>query len=249
MNSLVVLDGEGWESGVVVLVGNRAHAVFLRNDLVLGQSVTVARYGGGKGSARVTCYEPHRIELQIEQVVPSLALRPIDLIVGLSRPQTAKKVIQAAVMSGVRSLHFVLTELGEKSYLSSHTLKPNFLQDEVVKALEQIGEGLCPQIHVHSSFRSVPWSDFESNDPSTPYLRLVASPGEPPAGQLLFEQGGRARGLALAVGPEPGWSERERDLFVKRGFTGVGLGPRVVRVEIALLFLLGQTLSVDSLIE
>ena len=44
----------------------------------------------------------------------------------------------------------------------------------------------------------------------------------------------------MAIGPERGWSDAEVDLFTQHGFTPVGLGERVVRVELALVFLLGK---------
>jgi 16S rRNA (uracil1498-N3)-methyltransferase len=37
----------------------------------------------------------------------------------------------------------------------------------------------------------------------------------------------------LAVGPEGGWSPRDRALLVGAGFVGLRLGPRVLRTETA----------------
>jgi len=37
----------------------------------------------------------------------------------------------------------------------------------------------------------------------------------------------------VAIGPERGWSARERDLLRARGFELVHLGPRVLRTETA----------------
>lgn len=245
MNSLLIRENEGWESGDIVLVGKRARDVFHSNQFVLGQRVIVAQLGGDKGVAEVCRYGADRIELTLRHTEPSLALRPIDLVVGLARPQTTKKIIQIAVMSGVRSLHLVHTTLGEKSYLDSHILKPEFLQDEVVKALEQIGEGLYPNIYVHRSFRFLPWDQFEPPNPSQAIVKLVAVPGEPLSSPLVEDSCRGLHGLVLAVGPEAGWTDKERSALLERGFTGIGLGPRIVRVELALALLLGQSLLAD----
>ena len=42
------------------------------------------------------------------------------------------------------------------------------------------------------------------------------------------------------MGPERGWSHEEVETFQRAGFGVVGLGERVVRVELALVFLLGK---------
>lgn len=60
---------------------------------------------------------------------------------------------------------------------------------------------------------------------------------------MLDEQGGRpvldaVRGLdpiVLLAGPEGGWTERERDAAVRRGWSGVSLGPLILRAETAVL--------------
>lgn len=240
MNSLLIFDGEGWEEGAITLTGERARQIFSSYEFVIGQDISVARLGGEKGRAQVVHYASTSIKLNLLETHPSLALRPIDLIVGLSRPQTTKKVIQAAVMSGVRSLHFVHTELGEKSYLDSHVLRPKDLETEVVKALEQIGEGLYPAIHVYRSFFELRARLLNSAPLDPMHLRLVAVPYEPLVSVSLFEQ--KRESLMLAVGPEVGWSKREVTRLKDCGFMSVGLGPRVLRVEVALTFLLGQSL-------
>ena len=53
--------------------------------------------------------------------------------------------------------------------------------------------------------------------------------------------------IVLAVGPEPGWSSDELTTLEGLGFMKVGLGPRVVRVEVALGLLLGQLQALCSL--
>ena len=39
--------------------------------------------------------------------------------------------------------------------------------------------------------------------------------------------------IAIAIGPEGGWSPRDRDILQAAGFTGLRLGPRVLRTETA----------------
>jgi 16S rRNA (uracil1498-N3)-methyltransferase len=39
--------------------------------------------------------------------------------------------------------------------------------------------------------------------------------------------------VAVAIGPEGGWSPRDRDTLSATGFTGLRLGPRILRTETA----------------
>ena len=63
--------------------------------------------------------------------------------------------------------------------------------------------------------------------------RLVA---HPPAQAPAPRREGRA---LLAVGPEGGWVPFEIELFRQRGFAPFSLGPRPLRVEVAVAYALG----------
>jgi 16S rRNA (uracil1498-N3)-methyltransferase len=240
MNSLVVFHDEGWLSGRIVLNEARAKALFYSEPHQVGDEIRVALFGGDKGVARIAEFSATRIELEIIQTEPSLDLRPIDLVVGLSRPQTTKKVIQAAVMAGVRSLHLVRLDSGEPSYLDSHILRPDELRLEISKSLEQICEGRYPEIQVHRSFFKFIHEREDLIKDVPDKLRVMAHSG---GSSLNTSQISDYSSLLIAVGSEGGWSEREVAKLESLGFLRVGLGQRVVRVEVALLYLLGQTLG------
>ena len=50
---------------------------------------------------------------------------------------------------------------------------------------------------------------------------------------LALLQGGELRACTLAIGPEGGWSPRDREHLVAAGYEGLRLGPRVLRTETA----------------
>jgi 16S rRNA (uracil1498-N3)-methyltransferase len=239
MNSLIVYPDEGWQSGRITLVGSRVRNFNNSGTYQVGDTLRLALFGGDKGEGKVIELSSERIVIDLTWTGPSLELRPIDLIVGLSRPQTTKKVIQAAVMSGVRSLHFVHLYSGEKSYLDSHLFREADLREEISKALEQVWEGRYSDIQVHRDFGGFVSNNTELLSPVDTKLRLIAQPG----GVLINSDMCSVNDSAvIAVGSEGGWSPRELAAFNKLGFVQVGLGARIVRVEIALLYLLGQTL-------
>jgi len=156
-------------------------------------------------------------------------------------------VIQAGVMLGARSIHFVRSERGEKSYIQSTALMPDAIGEESIKALEQIWDSRAPAVQVHRTFDY--FLSHHLNSLCTPDPQ---SPGSEEVVALLAHPGGRAmasiattaacipRRFVLAIGAERGWTDGEVRAFHERGFTMIGLGPRVVRVEIAVCLLMGQ---------
>ena len=85
--------------------------------------------------------------------------------------------------------------------------------------------------HITASLQS-PTSNGEA-------LKIIAHPG---GAQLLSSDSSRVADahVIIAIGPERGWSNDEVETFKQVGFGIVGLGERVVRVELALVFLLGK---------
>jgi RsmE family RNA methyltransferase len=202
--------------------------------------------GGLRGEGRILSASLERVTLALDVESARLDPIPVTLIVGVSRPQTVKKVIQAAVMFGVSSLHFVRSEQGEKSYLQSRGLDEDQIQEEVIKALEQVWDSRAPEIVVHRTFsyfidKKLPLlvSSAQEGAPDGKVLKLIAHPGGAPlsCGDVSRVENAHA---IVAVGPERGWSDNEVEIFQRFGFEVVGLGERVVRVELALVFLLGK---------
>lgn len=246
MNSLIILPNEVRDHVQAVLEGARARYAYETHGVRDGQSIKVAVLGGQRGDGKILSSSPERVTISLALLLPSLEPIPVALIVGVSRPQTVKKVIQAAVMFGVSSLHFVRSELGEKSYLQSRSLDLDQVEEETVKALEQVWDSRAPQVVVHRTFsyfmqEKLPLivEAVASQRGSHGVRKLLAHPG---GVSLACADGQQEQGAShiVAIGPERGWSDAEVATFQQEGFQMIGLGERVVRVELALVFLLGK---------
>lgn len=246
MNSLVLFPQEVCDTAVAVLEGARARYAFDTHGVREGQSLKVAVMGGRRGQGRILLASTDKVTIELLLSDECLEPIPVSLLVGVSRPQTIKKVIQAAVMFGVSSLHFVKSEKGDKSYLQSRSLDDENIEEEALKALEQIWDSRRPEIVVHRTF-----SYFMENKLSTVAETLMRDSGVSQVHKIVAHPGGaplrcddaallQGAGSIIAIGPERGWSEGEIDVFDRSGFRRVGLGDRVVRVELALVFLLGK---------
>jgi RsmE family RNA methyltransferase len=99
--------------------------------------------------------------------------------------------------------------------------------------LEQAGDTTLPIIRLHKLFGRFVREEL-GREPEGK-LALLAHPGA----QATVPRG-VMKPVVLAIGPEGGFIDREVNTFRDIGFTEVSLGPRVLRVETALAFLMGR---------
>lgn len=242
--NLLLLRGEDILSETRAFIsGSRANELLRLHDLKAGVRIKVGVLGGLIGECTVLSIGDQKLELEVSLSRKPPPKSPIILLVGLSRPQTIKKVIQAAVTLGVEELHFVRSELGEKSYLDSHLLRGKELEGEVELALCQAIDTVPPLIQVHPRFlpaledtlperlRSKCWD---------PAVYLVADTKSPNVLTNQMLPAKRAKGAVLAIGPEAGWSEFEIQRLNSVGFNSISLGERTLRVETAVGVLVAQ---------
>lgn len=241
MNSLLILPNECIERAEALLSGDRARYAYDTHGVRVGHTIKVGILGGLRGEGVVLEASPERVRFEVKVTQAALTPAKIDLIVGVPRPQTVKKVIQAAVMFGVTSLHFVRSERGEKSYLQSRSLDADQIEDETVKALEQVWDTRAPEIVVHRTFSYFMEQKLQAIE-AAGGARLSKYIAHPTHEQLTVKDASNdpLSHSLIAIGPEKGWSDAEVQLLTERGFRPVGLGERVVRVELALVFLLGK---------
>lgn len=150
---------------------------------------------------------------------------PLELLVGLPRPQTAKKILYDAASLGLSKIIFFVSEKGDPGYLSSSLWKNNEWEDFLLRGAEQACSCLVPEvIHVSSMEEGVkllhPQSWRVSLDPYIAKESLKTKTRE-----LSFG--------TLAIGPERGWSDDERTVLKTNGFCFYHLGDRILRVETA----------------
>jgi RsmE family RNA methyltransferase len=191
----------------------------------VGDTVDTGLIGGPRGKATVTAVTADSVALSFAwetQAPPPLA--PISLIVGLPRPQTVKKILHAATELGVAALHFVTTEKSEPSYAQSALWSSGEWRRHLLDAAQQAFDTRLPDVS-HGRKLEEALSSLEQNP-----VRLALDNYESPQPLSAVEI---APPVALALGPERGWSARDRVTLRAHGFTFVHLGPRVLRAETA----------------
>ncbi len=232
--NLILLRGEDFAAeGVAVLKDRRLDHLREVLRAAVGDALVVGREGGLIGGATITALSPESAVLAVtlsEEPPPPL---PVTLALALPRPPTLRKVLQQATAMGVKRFVLFRAERVERSYFTSHGLRPAALAEELRLGLEQARDTTLPTIEV----REEPFARFVRGrwpEISAGSAVLVAHPG-----------GGRScpRGpvgpTTLVVGPEGGWVPAEVEALRGLG-EAIDLGPRILRVETAVVALLAR---------
>ena len=202
--------------------------------LASGDKLRVGKLNGKIGQARVTVDDDKVLLTDItldSEAEPSL---PITLILGLPRPQMIKRILQCVASIGIEELIFIHTKRVEKSFWQSPVLFDDAVHEHLLLGLEQ-GKGTqLPRVTLYKSF----WECLESVLPekTAGKHRYIAHP----TNQTERIHLRATEPSALAIGPEGGFLHEELAQLEGLGFTRIGLGKRILKVETAIPALIGK---------
>jgi RsmE family RNA methyltransferase len=195
--------------------------------LRVGQTFHVGIAGGLRGLATVAATAPVlRFSVVWEKSVQ--ARLPLTVLIGLPRPQTAKKVLHDLASLGADRLIFFEADKGDPGYLASSLWKDSEYLDALRKGTEQACSTLVPEV-----VRVASLAEALAQLPAEGW-KVALDPYEA-TGALGESTPSSAHAGILAIGPERGWSDKERTLLRAQGFAVQHLGDRILRVEAACL--------------
>lgn len=146
--------------------------------------------------------------------------RAVHVAVSLPKPDRAREMVQRLTELGVTSLTPLVAQRSQCPPGGNQLAK---LGRAVIEASKQCGRNRLMDIR-----EPVSTNDFFIR--SLPPLRWIADP-TPDSGHWQAPISEAA--VVVAVGPEGGFTESERQLAMTRGFQPLWLGPRILRVETA----------------
>jgi 16S rRNA (uracil1498-N3)-methyltransferase len=177
-----------------------------------------------------------RRQVRLEIMAISSPHRELDFVLEVAAP----------LPKGDRC-HFLvekLTELGVTRFVPFQSLyrgirrrrdRPEKLERYVIEASKQCGRNKLMKIEGPTD-----WQTFCTRA-ALPWHRFLAHPGRTGSSDGAKRVTGlpadRSAGIALAVGPEGGFTSEEVAAAVESGWRVVDLGPRMLRVETAALVL------------
>ncbi len=174
------------------------------------------------------------LELTIEaaELVPAIMPR-VEVCSAAPKGQRLDKMLDMLGQTGAASWRPLATDLGVVEPGANKLARAERI---AVEALKQSGGGHAMQIE-----GEVPFAEALEAPEGTTVLIADAS------GANLSAEGGAGVGSAacvrLLVGPEGGFTERERALAESSGARAVRLGPRILRIETACVIGAGLLLA------
>jgi RNA methyltransferase, RsmE family len=200
----------------------------------VGYAFRAGEFSGMGGKAVVTGMDDEEITFDFTPEEDLSALHPVTLLLAQVRPICMRRILRETVSLGVDRLILFISDLGEKSYSDATLYTGGGYIDILKDGAMQSGFTGLPEVKFYSSLDAALKDPLEGE-------RLLLDPktGERSLSSYSFD-GCRA---VLAIGPERGWSDRERSLFEKNGFEPLLMGKRILRTETAVVTGLSLTLS------
>jgi len=192
------------------------------------ETLKVGVRGGSCGTATVVSEGADGLRLKVELGAPPPPRAGVDLVLAIPRPKALKRVIPAVASLGVGRVVLVNAARVEKSYFDSKVLAPQFLDELIDLGLEQARDTVPPVIEVRERFK--PFVEDELEQWASGAKCFLPHP----AAHTPVHAAPRDQRLVLAIGPDGGWVPFEVALLEAHGFAPISLGPRILRVEVAI---------------
>jgi 16S rRNA (uracil1498-N3)-methyltransferase len=175
--------------------------------------------------AQLEQVDKRQATVSLKQQIDTDNESPLDILLmqGISRGERMDYAIQKAVELGVKRIMPVVTERCNVQLSGDRAEKRiNHWQGVIISACEQSGRSYLPEL---LPITSIDAALENVNDA----CKLVLDP----EAIKSFSSVKKAQQIALLIGPEGGLSETEVQRANDVGFTGITLGPRILRTETA----------------
>jgi RsmE family RNA methyltransferase len=152
------------------------------------------------------------------------------LLVGLSRPQTIKKILEHTSTFGVSSVTISKAKLSEKSYSTSKIYENNNYIEYFIDGISQSKNYFkLPSLELQSYINLEKFKGLENKY----FLSLNTK-------ETFLSHSNKLDNPVIAIGPERGWTSQEESLLISNGFTPIGISNSTLRVEHATFSAISQ---------
>lgn len=193
-----------------------------------GDACVLFNGDGNDYSARIFSAGKCEVSVDIVSTQPVDNESPLRILLlqGIARGEKMDLVLQKATELGVAGVMPVFAERTEVKLDAERTAKRvAHWRSVMVSACEQSGRACVPELAhpaaLAQAAASLPQDCIKLTlDPVGEFsLATLTAPG--------------TRSIAIAIGPEGGWSPRDREVLSTAGFMGLRMGPRILRTETA----------------
>jgi RsmE family RNA methyltransferase len=238
--NIILLNKEEIRRNTVNLTDRRASHIVKVLKCKVGDTVRVGIVNAGKGKGTILSLKekrPHCVELSLDICDKKESIPPIDLLLALPRPIMLKRIFSQAAALGVGSITVINANKVEKSFWEAGLLKEESYREHLLHGLEQAMDTRLPNVSFFKRFK--PFVEDILPEKMGKYSQcLLAHPyGNRGLKDVMEKKQGR---VLLAIGPEGGWGDYEVGRFLEKGFSAFTLGPRILKVDTAIISLHGR---------
>ena len=233
------------ENDIVTIVGNDAFHISRALRMAAGEHITACDEDGTEYDCELITFADGYVEGRITERCESKT-EPCffaHIYQGLPKGDKLDLIIQKTVECGASALTTFESDFCiAKSKADAEPKKLERRQRIALEAAKQCGRGIIPNIYPTIGFekmiREASGYDLvllcyegEGTEPIGKYLSNGAL-------QKIAEREGRKPRVAIIVGSEGGFSDKEANMARECGFNLCGLGKRILRTETAAMFAL-----------
>jgi len=188
-----------------------------------GQEFDIVAEGRVRRS-RIVSITPERVEFELGEEAPAAVLPEVTLALAIFKFDRMEWAIEKAAELGVSRLVPLIAQRTD-SHLGSAAAKRVERWRRIVREAAQQARRVAPP-EISAPIRSQDVLDIVAE------RRIVLSEAEE---QVSLKQAvvGSKGTIALAVGPEGGWTGEEEGAFREHGWIAASLGPNILRAETA----------------
>lgn len=242
MNVILVRKEEIY-TGMVTLTDERARHVVkvLRSEV--GEVVRLGIIDGKLGEGEIIELQrkfPFKVVLRVNFQHEPEPKSPIDLLLALPRPIMLRRIMGQATSLGVEKLFIINGARVEKSFWGASIVEKDTYMPYLIGGLEQAIDTVVPEVTFHRRFQLFFDENMETIQRYYDHLLLAHPQGTSRLDQVMKKRAGR---VLVAIGPEGGWVDHELEWFLKYGFSSFTLGPRILRVDSAVVNIHGRIMA------
>ncbi|WP_300458560.1 16S rRNA (uracil(1498)-N(3))-methyltransferase [Desulfobacula sp.] len=217
----------------VVITGRRFEHLMSVNKIKDRDQLVCGLLNDRIGTGRITRISDDSLEMTVRLDTDPPKPLPLILVLALPRPKMLKRIIESVTSLGVKQIYLINSWRVEKSFWQSPWLNADHLRDQMVLGLEQSRDTILPQIYQRRFFTRFVTEELPMM--STDRLCITAHPKTSTLCPSSVD-----RETILVIGPEGGFIDIEVDTLEKQGFLSCHIGPRILRVETAVTYLISR---------
>ena len=216
------------EGKAVALSRDQAHYLFAVMRLAVGARVALFNGVDGEWTAEVASAGKRAGELVcLGQVAAQLDPPDLWLMFAPIKKARTDFIVEKAAEMGAARILPVLTE-----YTNAERVRVDRLQAHAVEAAEQCGGTFVPEVAAPQKLAVL--LDGWPGERQILFADEALAEGAGPPPRAFDKAGDRSAPWAILIGPEGGFSDRERDrLRAMENAHPVRLGPRILRADTA----------------